>query len=150
MIKYNYGVLSSSVIIDQRTGQLSLINIIDQVTVESLPTGIPNVSFATFWSRTENIDKDETYTGRLARSPEVSSEIRDLDKPEFDIRFDKGSKEARVILGFGGILISNEGENFFNFEIKDRDQWTHSGGIKLEVNKAPDPSSVSESPALQE
>lgn len=143
-------MLSSDAIIDQRTGQLSLINIIDQVTVDQLPAGVQNISFTTFWTRSDATDEELTVVGRLAREPEIPNEIRGLDKPEFEIKFLKGTRDARLILTFGGIILNDAGDNHFIFEIKENEDWIEAGRIRLNVVHAPDPSNINRSPALSD
>lgn len=148
MIDFEFGVICSSAIIDSRTEQVSIINMIDSVQVDAFPAIVPNVTIALFWKRSDNTsNEDLTFQFRMRREPDLTGVIPEINTIEYEQPIPSGKTKARTIMNIAGIFVNNEGTNKFIFETKNDDNWTHAGVIDLSVSLNPSPESTITSPA---
>lgn len=149
-MNFAYGVVCSKAIINQRTEQLSIIDIIDQVQVENLPTMLPNVAIVTFWTRDRGTEGSELLKVRMRREPELSTDLVEstgYTQPEFEQPIPSSSLTARMVLDVNAIFLTNDGVNKFIFEINDGNEWTDAGSVMLNVQVGTAPSDITRSPA---
>lgn len=147
MIDYEFGLICMNSIIDQKTAQLSIINIIDRISLETLPGVIQNVSIVTFWKRKGSIENPLTFKFRMVRNPEIPKDIADLEIPELEYTIPEKVKDARFVLQIGGLFIANAGNNKFIFEIRENNKWKSAGTINLDVMVGSSPLETTSSPA---
>ncbi len=149
-MKFAYGVLAAKSIINQRTEQLSIIDIIDQVQVDSLPAAVPGVSIVTFWAREDDEDGAVELKIRMKRDPELPPELIETTGyvgPEFEQLVPAEAMTARTILEASAVLVATEGINKFVFEQEINGQWQNAGTVRINVQVGVNPSEIARSPA---
>lgn len=149
-MKFAYGVLASKAIINQKTEQLSVIDIIDQIQVDNLPVAMPSVSLVAFWIRGDGEEGDVELVVRMKRDPELPQELvqaTNYVSPQFVQIVPAVATSARAILEANAILIAHEGINKFVFEQKVNNRWQDAGHISVNVQLNAGPMSVATSPA---
>jgi hypothetical protein len=137
MIEHIWSVLCSRSVIDYETNNVSIQDIIEQITINAEPTEngflpIP-MELITLWGR-KKIDKPATGTERVSfvtpsgKSTIISESKIDLSKVE----------RHRQRVRFPGLPISEAGRHYFRVEFKENgDQYHEVVAIPLAVQFQP-------------
>jgi hypothetical protein len=110
--------LCEKTIVDQKSNMLSLINVFDNDMLQpaGFPVGIHDISFVCLLEKDSDDTADE-YDAELS----VKNDEKILT-PSMPVKiFFQGSKTARLIMDFNGIIIQNESGLSFNLKIKNTD-----------------------------
>lgn len=142
MIKYEFGVMCESAIVDQQTNQISLIKIIEGMNFAALPGVIPNAHLVTIWSKTKNLKKAQSAEAKFTLVPSNQSEDETHPTINFAIEMPADKKTMRLIMEVFGTPITRTGEHAFILEVKEHDDWVKVGEIKFDATNDPLPANV--------
>jgi hypothetical protein len=108
MIRYTLFVCSLGTVVDQRTNNLSLFDIVQQVRTFGLPFLVPKVCVTAMATRDQD---DPDPDARLVATMGDQS----LVETKFPIMF-QGAKHTRCILEIGGLVVSSLGDLVFSLQ----------------------------------
>jgi hypothetical protein len=136
MIDFVWAVLCSRSIIDQGTNNLSLIDVIEQISLSPdtpIPINIPlSFEVVTLWSRGDLEQSSKGWTRVTVYRP---SNIEIL-KNEFEIDL-SSFKRFRHRLGIRGLSIEELGKYIFQIELRDEDsEFQVVARLPLEIDLA--------------
>jgi len=132
VIDHVWTVFCSRAVIDKRTNNVSIQNIIEQITIKGEPksdAAIPIVcEVVTLWARA---DFDVPAQGRL-RLAYLSPSGKVLNSMEREIDLSK-SRRYRIQTIFQGLPVEEPGRYTFRVELENEDEWHQVATIPLEV-----------------
>ena len=137
MPKLVWSVLCGHPIIDQRTNNVSLVNVIEQVQIAPAVTGpflvtIPmEWSIVTLWRR-EDLGRPEQRVGRLRilgpGGGQLGEALFEIDLSEHE--------RARTIATQTHLIIGGFGTHRFIIEVQENDAWDFRADLPVEVKEA--------------
>ena len=135
MINHIWSVLCESSILDQDTKLISMINVLEEVTIldEPVPDKVLQivVSLVTLWIRSD-INVPSQGLGRynfVSPSGEVLQSLEQIiDLTKYERLRSRGQ--------FAGLKLPESGQYFFNIEFREneKDEWNSVAAIPLKVN----------------
>jgi hypothetical protein len=134
MIENVWAILCSNSVIDQETNNISLHNVIDQITVnaEPIPNGILPITFdiVSSWIRKYDDQPTEGTSRFTFRHP--SGKIIILNELPIDLR---NNLRARQRIHLNNLLLEEAGRHIFLVELKDStsNNWKEVATIPLTV-----------------
>lgn len=141
-MKYDYGILCESAIVDSQTNYLSLIKIVESFNFLDFPGKLPRLNIVTMWFKTKNLGKPQSIDARFSLINSNTEDSEAIPRIEFKINVPGDKKNMRAILEVSGITIHRAGEYNFRVEIKDNTSWNKVGEIRFDVTSNPLPSEV--------
>ena len=132
MPKLIYSILCEKPLIDARSNQLSLIGIVEQITVPVIPVVAPLLlNVVTLWVKTAS--GEERFKYRISIQPAPPGEEPFIQEFENVIPAEKS--RLRTCNGFGGIPINSEENISFTIELFEDDAWVEKNKIDVCIVK---------------
>ncbi len=143
-IEHLWSVLCETALIDSETNNLSLLNVVEQLNISSIPqiapiptkgiVGIPVIStkleLVSFFQR-KNTEKEELEIDATLILLDPSNKV--IKEGQFKIQFPKGMKRLRFRTKINGLPITIPGEYRFNLSIKEMDEVTEICSLPMDV-----------------
>ena len=133
---FSWALCCKQAIIDNRSNNLSLIEILEQFNVSDLPTVVPQIYYlASMWGKDSSFENgEETFRFKIVitSNPEEPPESEGI---EAEIKIPQDKKRLRHILSLRGIPIQEEGTLYFIIYLKSGDTWEEVHRIPIDVNK---------------
>jgi len=133
MIEHIWSILCSRAVIDSETNNVSIQDVIEQITVNAEPVenGFLPIPFEliTLWDR-EEIDKATKGIERITFiTPSGKMDV--ISETEIDLT---KAERHRQRVKFPGLPINEAGRYYFKVEVKnDNDEWKQVSAIPLKV-----------------
>jgi hypothetical protein len=133
MINHIWTVLCTRTITDKETNNISLFNVIEQVTVkdEPKPNGVLQLPFeiCSLWVRSDPTLPEQGLVRILYSEPSGNS--KQMVEYPVDLR---NHERSRNVIKVSGIPISDPGRHFFRVELKIGEKdWTEVSSLPLTV-----------------
>jgi hypothetical protein len=135
MAEHLWSVLCSNSSIDQKTNNISLFNVIEQLTLEGVPTDqrilvSGQFELVSLWRRSDTNTPEELSGRLLFRMPDGES----LDALVFNIDL-KSATRSRSVITMSNLPIKGIGTHYFIIEVNDvgSDEWKIVANLPLEV-----------------
>lgn len=133
MIEHIWTVVCSRAVVDQRSNNISLENIIEQVSVAGAPAPGTGLRFPldvmSLWTRADLSEPDQGQ-GRL-RFLSPSGET--IAEREFEINVSGDIKRYRANIHLEGLPLKGEGQYTFHTDFWDGSEWREVASIPLEI-----------------
>lgn len=127
MVKNIRTILCLSIITSKETNTVSYINSIEELGVQKLPMKLPSFQLGTLWQK---IKGDDVFLKIRIKLRNPSGKIEQtFDVPELKMQ----TKRHRYHMGFGGLLIKEEGTYFFIVEFFEKNKWKIASEVPLEI-----------------
>ena len=147
MIDHWWTILCSRAVVDQRSNNVSLQNILEQITIRGeLPTdaAIPAIpmmcELVTLWAR----QPADTPTQGRARITYLAPSGEELHAAEVPIDLSE-TQRYRTQLTMQGLRIAGPGVHTFRVELQDNGNWREVSAVPLEIIvEPPDPAESDE------
>ncbi|MFB2970995.1 hypothetical protein ACE1CD_18650 [Aerosakkonema sp. BLCC-F183] len=141
MINCVWAMLCEKSIINQETGNISLIEVMEEIFVPPPPESEETLFLAlafelvVFWKKQESSNQEDKYKFRLKI---VSPSKKTLLEGEREIDFTENLKTFTVI-AFGGLPVAEAGLYEFQIQMPSdaETQWQNVSVVPLEVNYEP-------------
>ena len=135
-LQCDWFVLCERVIEDTQSGNLTLVNCLDQIQAWSVPSTMPGFAIAARFTRDGAEDnEDGTYEFRLIRKSEIGGE--DIVMP-IGAELGPGNSVLRVFVNFAVIRLFREETIKFRLDFRKVGQrWRHGPSVPLRVTLQP-------------
>jgi hypothetical protein len=135
MITHIWSVLCESSILDQDTKLISMINVLEELTIpdEPVPDKVLQVvaSLVTLWVRSDINTPSQGFARYNFTSPS-GKVLQSLDQPVDLTKYERLRSRGQ----FAGLKLPKAGQYFFNIEFREneQDEWNRVAAIPLKVN----------------
>lgn len=133
---FSWALCSKQVIVDSKSNNLSLIEILEQFNVSDLPIVIPQIYYlASMWGKDSSFEnKEETFRFKIVitSNPEKPPENEGI---EAELKIPQDKKRVRHLVSIQGIPIQEEGTLYFIIYLKSEDTWKEVHRIPIDVKK---------------
>jgi hypothetical protein len=135
MIDHVWTVVCSWAVVDRRSNNASLENVVEQVTISDTPRpgGILALQFdvMTLWARAD-FDVPTSGHGHLVL---LSPSGEELKSSEYDIELRRKAKRYRSVVHFDALPVGEPGRYVFRAELwnADKAEWDRMADVPLEV-----------------
>lgn len=136
MAEHVWSILCSSSIVDKQTNNISLLGLIDQVTIPATPDGTAKMlpiscEFISLWKKTAEASPEKFQTQVLFKTPDGETA-----NPASVIDVSILKKRTRVKAIINGLLIKAPGTHFFLLQKRNSltDSWVDVTTVPLDVN----------------
>jgi hypothetical protein len=135
MINHIWSVLCESSILDQDTKLISMINVLEELTIPDEPAPDKGlqivVSLVTLWVRSEINTPSQGFARYNFTSPS-GNVLQSLEQPIDLTRYERLRSRGQ----FAGLKLPESGQYLFNIEFRENEQeeWQKVAAIPLKVN----------------
>lgn len=132
MIELKHSLVSEQAIINSLTGQLSVINLINGITLPSLPQEVNTLFLVMSWQR-DREEKAEEVNFDIRIFLEHDNEIVNSDRIfNMQLTIPKDEYIINTVTNLG-IKFTKPNENRLIIEKKTQDEWERLGSVSIEV-----------------
>jgi hypothetical protein len=122
-------------IVNSKTNNISLIEIVEQLSVPDLPIVIPQPFFiVTLWEKKDK-DKEETFYFRIISTHLEQDEVNIRPSPEIECVIPHDKERLRNLCQLSGIRIEKEKPLYFIIQRKVDDNWDEVQKITVQIKK---------------
>lgn len=131
MAEFQSIILSENAVVDTETKQLTLVNIIEEINVPSVPILYPVLRAVTVWTRSNGAGDEELEFRLKIKYP--SGAFLDGTNFNFSGTLPEGKRRLRAIAVMQGIPLRELGDTLFIVELKNGTSWREVGKYSIEI-----------------
>ena len=133
MLEHIWSVLCSRSVIDSETNNVSIQDVVEQITINDKPTENGFLPFSmeliTLWGREDNSKPSKGYERIIFTTPSGKTEV--ISEAEIDLT---KVERHRHRVRFPGLPVSESGKYYFKVETKNGDnEWKQVSAVPLKV-----------------
>lgn len=146
-IEHLWSVLSASSSVDQQTNSLSIFNVVEEITITSIPQiaenrspkdgspqkfSIPlNLTITSLWQRNDDVNEGDMSVDARIRFTDPKGEM--VNQNPLPLSFKKGFKRLRAITMINAITFTTPGEYRFVIEASTNKGFEEVCSIPLQI-----------------